>query len=247
MIKILLDAGHGAGKDHNRGALCFNEGDNNFVFSAVLKTELEKYDGVKVDLIRNKISDNPTIYQRSTMGLGYDLFLSLHSNASNGMARGTEVWDSVEKPNKKLAQAIVDVTSKLFIHPNRGVKYKAGQPGYNWYGVLRFNQAKSSMIIESGFHDNNLDCNYFKNNHQKIAEAQANEIAKYYGLKKKGSVVNMAMPNQPINNQPSDWAKVSWLWTTKEGFLDGTRPKDPVTREEMSAILHRLYLKGLMK
>lgn len=45
---------------------------------------------------------------------------------------------------------------------------------------------------------------------------------------------------QVNNNQPSAWAKVAWEWATKEGLLDGTRPKDPVTREEMAEILRRL-------
>ena len=200
MIKILIDSGHGAGRQHNRGGICFNEGDNNFHYSAILKRELEKYEGVKVDLVRKKITDNPSLAQRSAMGKGYDLFLSQHSNAANGQARGSEVWDSVEKPNKVLAQAIVDATASCFNHNNRGVKYRAGQPGYNYYGVLRFNEAKSSMIIENGFHDNSLDCNFFKNNHQKIAEVQARTIAEHYKLKLKGGNI----VNKPANNTPRD-------------------------------------------
>ena len=243
MIKILIDQGHGAGVAHKRGALCFNEGDNNYYYSAVLKAELERYDGVQIDLVRDKITDNPSIYKRSEMGAGYDLFLSVHSNGANGKARGTEVWDSVESPNKILAQALVDETAKLFNHPNRGVKYKEGQKGYNWYGVLRFNKAKSSMIIENGFHDNSLDCAFFKNNHKKIAKAQARVIANHYKLKLKGSV-NV---NKPINNIPSTWAKESWAWAQKEGLLDGTRPKDAVTREELSIILFRLHKSGKLK
>lgn len=187
MLKVLLDGGHGAGRSHNRGGICYNEGDNNFHYSLVLKRELEKYENIQVDLTRNKINDNPSISARSNAGEGYDLFISIHSNAANGRARGTEVWDSVEKPNKTLAQAICDVTSKTFNHPNRGVKYRVGQPGYNWYGVLRHNKAKSSMIVENGFHDNAQDCNFFKNNHNLIAEVQSQAIAKHYNLKLKGA------------------------------------------------------------
>ena len=36
-MKIILSAGHGAGKDHNRGALYYNEGDNNYYYSLELK------------------------------------------------------------------------------------------------------------------------------------------------------------------------------------------------------------------
>jgi len=38
-------------------------------------------------------------------------------------------------------------------------------------------------------------------------------------------------------NQPSAWAKGAWDWAKSKGYLDGTRPKDPVTREELAAVL----------
>ena len=41
-------------------------------------------------------------------------------------------------------------------------------------------------------------------------------------------------------NQPSSWAKESWEWATKEGLLNGKRPKDNITREELAIVLHRL-------
>ncbi len=44
-------------------------------------------------------------------------------------------------------------------------------------------------------------------------------------------------------DKPSNWAKEAWDWAKKEGFLDGTRPKDPVTREELAVVLQRLVKK----
>lgn len=191
MVKIALDAGHGAGKAHNRGGIYYNEGDNNFYYSLVLKKELEKIPGVKVDLVRKNINENPHVYNRSAMGIGYDLFLSLHSNAASRGVRGTEIFDSVERPNKTLATALVNALSNVFNHHNRGVKYKEGQKGWNWYGVLRGNKAKSSMILEMGFHTNEKDCIFFKNNHLKIAQVTANVIAKHYNLSSNNQ------PNKP--------------------------------------------------
>lgn len=189
ILKVMLDAGHGSGPGHNRGAVCYNEGDNNYEYSMELKRALEEYDGVQVGLTRPNWKDNPSLSARSAMGAGNDLFLSIHSNAFNDSSvRGTTVLDSVEKPNKKLAQALVDATSKFFNHRNRGVVYKHGsQQGINWYGVLRFNGAKSAMIVENGFHTNKNDCNIFKSNHKKLAELQAGVIAKHYNLTKKGT------------------------------------------------------------
>ena len=47
--------------------------------------------------------------------------------------------------------------------------------------------------------------------------------------------------NKPVDNTPSSWAKESWSFAAKEGLLDGTRPKDPITREEIATVLYRLY------
>lgn len=206
-MKVLLAAGHGAGD--NRGGVCYNEGDNNFYYSLVLKKELEKYQSIQVDLLREKIEDNPALDKRAAAGAGYDLYFAIHSNAfSDSSVRGTEVWDSVERPNKVLAKAICDVTAGLFAHNNRGVKYREGQPGINWYGELRFNQAKSAMIVEHGFHTNTTDCSYFKNNHETIARAQAKVIADYYGLSQKdmqGTPI-MAKPTATVA-QMQEWAR----------------------------------------
>lgn len=41
-------------------------------------------------------------------------------------------------------------------------------------------------------------------------------------------------------NVPSSWAKEAWEWAKKEKLLDGTRPKDTLTREEFAVVLKRL-------
>lgn len=181
-FRILLDAGHGAGSRHNRGGIHFNEGDNNYRYSLVLKRELEKIPGVTVDLVRTSIGQDPSTAARAARGNGYDLFLSLHSNAAGASVRGTEIFDSVERPNKALAQKLVNAISKAFNHNNRGVKYKKNSSGTNWYGVLRNNRARSAMIIEHGFHTNSADSLFFRDNHARLAKITADIIRSHYGL-----------------------------------------------------------------
>lgn len=41
-------------------------------------------------------------------------------------------------------------------------------------------------------------------------------------------------------NEPSEWAKESWDKAHELGLLDGTRPHDNVTREELAAVLVRM-------
>ena len=42
------------------------------------------------------------------------------------------------------------------------------------------------------------------------------------------------------NNEPSKWAKDAWNKAHELGLMDGTRPHDTVTREELAAVLVRL-------
>ena len=41
-------------------------------------------------------------------------------------------------------------------------------------------------------------------------------------------------------NKPADWAKKDWEWAKKEGYLDGTRPLDNITRQEMAILIRRI-------
>ena len=39
---------------------------------------------------------------------------------------------------------------------------------------------------------------------------------------------------------PSNYAIESWAWAKNKGYMDGTRPKDPVTREELATVLKNI-------
>lgn len=184
-IKIMLDPGHGAGKAFNRGALDGNEGDNNFQYSLVLKKELEKR-GFVVGTTRKKIGDNPSLYDRGRSAAGYDLFISLHSNAGPSGVRGTEIWQDIHDPflgAKNLCTAL----AKAFGHRDRGIKRRVNSAGQNWYGVLRANRASCGMLIEHGFHTNREDSAFYASDRgrKKLAEVTADYLARYYGLKTK--------------------------------------------------------------
>ncbi len=42
----------------------------------------------------------------------------------------------------------------------------------------------------------------------------------------------------------ADWAKNAWQKAANKGVMDGTRPVDPITRQEMAVIIDRLGLLG---
>ena len=196
MIKIMLDPGHGAGKAHNRGfkqidnlPYC-NEGDCNFLYAKnYLKPELERY-GFQVGLTKNNIAENPSLKARGNAARGYDLFLSCHSNAADGRARGVEVWDSTNPREscKQLGDLICRKVSEALGIPNRGTKYRRANSGANYYGVLRNGLAKRNMIIEHCFHDNLEDARVYRSNLDKCAKAVAKAVAEFYGLEVKSKV-----------------------------------------------------------
>ena len=45
-----------------------------------------------------------------------------------------------------------------------------------------------------------------------------------------------------VNNVPADWAKEAWDKATATGTMDGTRPWEPITRQEVAVILDRCGL-----
>lgn len=190
-MKIMLDPGHGAGREHNRGFVQIdnlpycNEGDCNFIYCRDhLKPALEAY-GIEVGLTRKKIIDNPSLETRGRMADGYDLLISCHSNAFNSRATGVEIWDSTNPAEsiKNLTDKITEAISKELGIKNRGTKYRK-YAGVNYYGILRNGQAKHNFIIEHCFHDNPSDAKKYRTNLDGTAEAVAGAIAEFYGIEK---------------------------------------------------------------
>ena len=194
MIKIMLDPGHGAGSNFNRGSVIGNEGDNNYKYSLVLKRELEKY-GFYVGTTRNSITDNPSLSARGNKAQGYDLFISLHSNAASASVRGIEIYGDINANSPTLMKNLCDNISRAIGTKNRGVRWRTRNPerfyvqptspgGSNYYGVLYSNKAKLGMLIEHVFHTNREDCKLYVEKRKEIAQATADTIAQFYGLKK---------------------------------------------------------------
>ena len=189
-MKIMLDPGHGAGNRYNRGfkqvdnlPYC-NEGDCNYVYCRdYLKPALEAY-GIEVGMTRKDIKDDPSLAERGRMGKGYDLLISCHSNAANGLASGVEIWDSTNTREsiKPLTDKICISISKALGIPNRGTRYRKQANGTNYYGVLRSGLAKHNFIIEHCFHDNWNDVIKYRKSLSIVADATAKTIADYFKL-----------------------------------------------------------------
>ena len=51
----------------------------------------------------------------------------------------------------------------------------------------------------------------------------------------------IAPPAPAPINEVSDWAAGAWAWAMASLNMDGTRPRDNITRQEVMTLLHRLY------
>ena len=96
-----------------------------------------------------------------------------------------------------------------------------------------------AALIEYGFHTNKTDTEYLKDSkyRDKLAEATAKGICEFLG------VAWQAEPGEDnAEDTPDVWATEAWEKTKDKGVLDGTRPRDNMTRQELAVVLDRLNL-----
>ncbi len=241
---VCLDAGHGFDTRGNRSPdNSYYEHEFALDMSLRIKNFLEKY-GVKVILTRPD-QNNTSLSGRCNISNKHkaDIFVSLHSNASgNGKEwsspRGWAIYtysSNVNAKCNKLAQCIINEVknNNIYLFGNSPLRHE------NFY-VLRNTQAPA-VLIEHGFHTNKDDTLLLKNNiyRQKLAEFEAKGILNYLNIK-------ISENNTDTNtiDKADSFAQVAWDKATNLKIMDGTRPQDDITRQEIAVILDRL---GLLK
>lgn len=182
VVTITADPGHGPG-NQNKGPTDYYEHEGMWKLANYLKEELEN-NGVKVVLTRTE-NEDPSLDERGSKAKGSDLFISLHSNASEFQeASGVEVFYSIQQPeNEQYARRLAEVTSNVMGTNNRGAKTLESKdyPGQDLFGVIRSAVAAGCphvYLVENGFHTNPKEEEWLKNdnNLKKLAEAQAKVI-----------------------------------------------------------------------
>jgi len=187
MKKIVIDPGHAPG-NANRGKNGYYEYSGMWKLSNYLKEILEEL-GCVVNFTRAEHED-PTLSKRGEKGYGSDLFISQHSNAANGNARGVEVYYSVaNRGDKEFAGAISKAISNVMGNQDRGAKTRASttDPNTDYYTVMetaRKAGARHVLLVENGFHDNVQDEEFLlkDDNLKEIAKEQAKVICDFLGV-----------------------------------------------------------------
>lgn len=172
-----------------------------FVLGQLLKEQLERYQDVEVLITRQKISDNPSLYQRGSMAKGCEILLSLHSDAVSGEgAEGVDrptVFYPISGRGQELAALLTEKIAQIMGTKQAGkIKTRINSAGSaDYYGVIRHAVEAGSvgMILEHSFHTNEAAAKWLMEdrNLKTLAKAEAAVLADYYGLTKPGEEEEM--------------------------------------------------------
>ena len=236
---VCLDPGHGPDSPNKSPDGNYYEHEFAWDMAGRIKALLEGR-GIRAVLTRSQ-DTHPSLTERAKVAndAGAELLVSIHSNASgNGKEwtspRGLMIYTSAAGETagrNQAARAIlkcmetagVTVRKESLLHEGWTVLVKAVAP---------------AVLIEYGFHTNREDVALLRSGEyrDKLARATADGICDYLGV--------AILPDPSAEEGPDEWAEAAWEKAKAAGVLDGTRPKDGVTRQELAVVLDRL---GLLK
>lgn len=231
-VKIMLDAGHYGKSNRSAAVKAYYESDFTFKFCEMLKENLEDY-GIVADMTREEQEKDLSLESRGKAAKGYDLFLSIHSNAvGNGIDNSVDYPVAITMINdekvsideeslaigEKLAQVVEEImqttqAARTYTRKSSNDRDKNGILDDEYYGVL--NSAKSvgvpGIILEHSFHTNVRSANWLldDDNLRRLAVAEAKALAKHYGISKEE-------PEQ-------EWYRVRTAWNKPESQIGAYR------------------------
>lgn len=172
-MKIFVDAGHNySGGDTGAVGNGLKEQDVTFKITEALKPLLEGY-GHEVKMSRNKITDSIgatesiSIMERAKMANDWDadLFVSIHCNAFNGLARGTETLvHTINSLSVPVAERVQAAIVKRLGTADRGIKSRPN------LGVL-WRTNMPAFLVETAFIDNMHDAKLLRYRTEDFAKA----------------------------------------------------------------------------
>ena len=188
--KIMIDPGHYPGSD-NKGLYGYSEETFNWATAIALQASLRKR-GFTAELTRTR-NQQIGVTQRGEMAKGYDMFISLHTNASsNPDRRGVSIYFSLMQPeNQNRAITLSSRIAKAMGIPSQGAKtWKSSNypTRYDYHGVLYGSAQKAKcpicFLVESGYHTNPEDVTKLLTNGMNVvvAEAQSEYICAVFNV-----------------------------------------------------------------
>ncbi len=192
-IVVVIDPGHG-GTNFGAQYNTLKEKDLTLVTALAMKEELEKYEGVTVQMTRDTDIDL-SLEQRAQIAIQSqaDYLISLHYNSSTEHnVYGAEVWiPSAGEPYAKsysLANLVLDELDSYGLF-RRGVKTRVKPNGKDYYGLIRGGSQAGipSIIVEHCHMDHPVDKPIYNSiaKLQAFGRSDATAVAKCLGLSSK--------------------------------------------------------------
>mgnify|MGYP000945343095 FL=1 len=130
-----------------------------------------------VEVVGNLQSDGLYDIVSASNRTDADVFISIHCNACNGNANGTEVWHYYGSgEGEKLADCIQNQIVDALGTVDRGVK--GAKPGVNGLYVLN-NTDAVAVLVELAFIDNESDAALLRERQDEFARAIARGVTDY--------------------------------------------------------------------
>lgn len=214
----MLDAGHYGKYNQSPAVKTYYESETMWKLHLLLKVALEKY-GFVVRTTRSNAALDRDVYERGKAAKGYDVLLSLHSNAvGSGVNENTDypvAYVPLNKKGDKLGTALITEVEKLMGTKQKGrIATREGSGGTDYYGVIRGAVAVGvvGIIIEHSFHTQTAATNWLLSdtNLQRLAESEAAVIAQYYG-------VSTPIQGTAIINKPTTAVEKMMQWAKNKG------------------------------
>jgi hypothetical protein len=127
---------------------------------------------------------------RGKASKGCDLFLSLHANwAERENADHVVIFEMLDKPKHDLAVILAKtIQSTMGTKEPYDIRTRQSDSGNEWYGVLNGCDQVGTVgfILEHSFYSNKAMATWMmsQDNIEEMAQAEADAIATYYGVKK---------------------------------------------------------------
>ena len=239
-LKVALDAGHYL---HTSGKRCLKTLDPSETREWVLNDRVarlvaellagyEDVETLRVDDPTGQKDVSLSVRVKRANEWGADIYISIHHNAgvNGGSGGGIVVYCC---PNA--SKASVELRDKLYesLIQHTGLKGNRadGTAEANLY--VTKHTSMPAVLLELGFMDSKTDVPIILTEEyaDQCAAAIVAVMVRRFGLEKKSA-----------SDSADSWATEAWTRAAEAEVLDGTRPRDPVTRQELAVVLAKLNL-----
>ena len=171
-LKVMIDAGHAGKYNRSTTNTKYYESEMTWKLANYLKEALEEK-GVQADLTKKSLADDPSLNERGKMAKGYDLFISLHSNACATESVDYPVslvyqnldWTDIDDKSIELGKKLANIVQEEMKTKQAGriLQKKSGNDrdgngilDDEYYGVLAASRLVGTVgvLVEHSFHTN---------------------------------------------------------------------------------------------